>query len=445
MQKPKICLRYLTFISLMLGLSVASKANICGTDYQSFNPTTSGIDFITVHSSETLNPCFMNFGLFFNYSKNVLTYTKDYTDGSGNVFLAGEKPNDTLLGMDLSLGFGLSSNWDIGINIPFVLKQSLEADNLTSSFTANGATEIKISTKYRLSGDDSEGYAVVAGVNQNMIQDNPFTGKNSKPTVNLELVRDWTFGKWATGVNLGYRWRNPGEQIPNIPFEPLKNQFIYSAATSYYFEEEETKLILELFGSQFVDKTNNNSAKPPGSLEWQLGAKKDLSNNVAFHIGGGTSLRSALGSPEARIYTGINWNIGPVCDPQSLPAAEPQEVNQRIKLNTAILFDTDSDVLRGEDIPDLDNFFNHIGRAKISKIVVEGHTDSVGSNIYNLDLSQRRAKRVVRYINEKWPDIQSDRVIPEGYGEEKPIANNGNYQGRMQNRRVELVIEFGAQ
>jgi hypothetical protein len=69
----------------------ASKANVCGTDYQTFNPTTSGLDFVTVHSSETLQPCYINFGSFLNYSVNTLTYTRSYTDGSGNQYRSGQK------------------------------------------------------------------------------------------------------------------------------------------------------------------------------------------------------------------------------------------------------------------------------------------------------------------------------------------------------------------
>jgi outer membrane protein OmpA-like peptidoglycan-associated protein len=71
-------------------------------------------------------------------------------------------------------------------------------------------------------------------------------------------------------------------------------------------------------------------------------------------------------------------------------------------------------------------------------VVIEGHTDSTGSPGYNLDLSQRRAESVRRFLERQ--GIESSRIGTRGYGLDHPIASNDTMAGRQQNRRVEIVI-----
>lgn len=70
------------------------------------------------------------------------------------------------------------------------------------------------------------------------------------------------------------------------------------------------------------------------------------------------------------------------------------------------------------------------------RISVQAHTDSVGSTAYNQDLSQRRARTVVRYLGQH--GIDTELLVPTAFGESQPIANNNTVEGRARNRRVEL-------
>ena len=72
------------------------------------------------------------------------------------------------------------------------------------------------------------------------------------------------------------------------------------------------------------------------------------------------------------------------------------------------------------------------------KVLIEGHTDSRGSERYNLKLSQRRANAVKQALVER--GIEPERIIAKGYGEAYPVASNSTAAGRQQNRRVEIVI-----
>jgi OOP family OmpA-OmpF porin len=72
-------------------------------------------------------------------------------------------------------------------------------------------------------------------------------------------------------------------------------------------------------------------------------------------------------------------------------------------------------------------------------IVVEGHTDSVGTDQYNLGLSRRRAETVQTYLVDH--GVARSRITAEGMGESKPVASNDSADGRAQNRRVELHLK----
>jgi outer membrane protein OmpA-like peptidoglycan-associated protein len=72
------------------------------------------------------------------------------------------------------------------------------------------------------------------------------------------------------------------------------------------------------------------------------------------------------------------------------------------------------------------------------RVEVAGHTDNIGSDAYNQQLSQRRAKSVVDYFVSQ--GVSVDRLKAVGYGKTKPVASNKTEEGRAENRRVELHI-----
>ena len=75
-------------------------------------------------------------------------------------------------------------------------------------------------------------------------------------------------------------------------------------------------------------------------------------------------------------------------------------------------------------------------------VAIEGHTDSVGSDDYNQQLSERRAQAVRDYFIQQ--GISSANVEAHGYGKTEPIATNDTPEGRQQNRRVELILSGDA-
>ena len=78
------------------------------------------------------------------------------------------------------------------------------------------------------------------------------------------------------------------------------------------------------------------------------------------------------------------------------------------------------------------------GNSQLVRIRIEGHTDSKGNDAYNKKLSQSRAESVRNYLVAK--GIDTNRLVPAGFGEEQPVATNTTNDGRAENRRVEFVI-----
>lgn len=93
--------------------------------------------------------------------------------------------------------------------------------------------------------------------------------------------------------------------------------------------------------------------------------------------------------------------------------------------------------------PEAKHSLDELGRALTDRSLaaccfeIQGHTDSLGSDDYNLDLSERRARSVVRYLVDRYA-IDPERLLVSGLGEGDPIADNDSERGRSRNRRVQV-------
>ncbi len=103
-----------------------------------------------------------------------------------------------------------------------------------------------------------------------------------------------------------------------------------------------------------------------------------------------------------------------------------------------IFFDFDKSTLRSQSITELERLLKLMRDMPNLKIEISGHTDNIGTALYNKGLSERRAKVVVEYLINK--GISADRLTYKGYGFDKPIATNSTDEGRQLNRRTEFKI-----
>lgn len=118
-------------------------------------------------------------------------------------------------------------------------------------------------------------------------------------------------------------------------------------------------------------------------------------------------------------------------------ALKKVEVGSVIVLRN-IFFDFDKATIRPESANELDRLIKLLTENPTIKIELGSHTDSKGSDEYNMKLSDNRSKSVVEYLISK--GIPSDRLTAKGYGETKPIDTNDTDEGRQNNRRTEFKI-----
>lgn len=125
---------------------------------------------------------------------------------------------------------------------------------------------------------------------------------------------------------------------------------------------------------------------------------------------------------------------------QSLRDAEIQRVGEGIAItfDSGLLFGFDSSVLQSTSKDNLSQLATSLKQYPDSDIVIVGHTDSKGSQEYNLGLSNRRSAAAKTYLVSQ--GVSSSRIQAQGRGEREPIADNNLESGRDQNRRVEVAI-----
>jgi outer membrane protein OmpA-like peptidoglycan-associated protein len=124
---------------------------------------------------------------------------------------------------------------------------------------------------------------------------------------------------------------------------------------------------------------------------------------------------------------------------QNIPGATVERVGEGIQVTFAsgLLFDFDSEKVLPAARTNLDNLAASLQKYKDSDLMIVGHTDAVGTDSYNQQLSERRAHAASSYLRSQGV---SRRIQALGRGESEPVASNEDDPGRQQNRRVEVAI-----
>ena len=123
---------------------------------------------------------------------------------------------------------------------------------------------------------------------------------------------------------------------------------------------------------------------------------------------------------------------------EDVEVTRPSEGEINVRMRNDILFDTDSAALRSASRDTLNELATNFRQYPDNEIIVEGHTDSTGSDAHNQGLSERRAASVADYLIDR--GVAASTITVYGYGELKPKASNDTAEGRQLNRRVEINI-----
>lgn len=209
----------------------------------------------------------------------------------------------------------------------------------------------------------------------------------------------------------------------------VKNVEIVSQKTSYTF-----KIIDKDDGSQVpcqVILTNLSTNEKIVTT-----ATTDANGNATIYVRKGDYYDVTINPQGYAFYTtqiSVTDNSSKVFDVE----LQPLKQDATIKLNN-ITFESNSADLNVNSYQELDKVVNLLKDNPEIKVEISAHTDDIGSNSYNLLLSEKRAKSVVTYLTNN--EIDVNRLIYKGYGEEQPLVPNNSSDNRALNRRVELKI-----
>jgi outer membrane protein OmpA-like peptidoglycan-associated protein len=168
-----------------------------------------------------------------------------------------------------------------------------------------------------------------------------------------------------------------------------------------------------------------------------------VAGGLIGHSAGNTAVGVLLG---AVIGGAAGAFIGNYMDKQAaeierdIAGARVERVGEGIKItfSSGVMFDLNRAVLKDQYKGELSELATILNKYEDTNILLEGHTDSTGTEEYNLELSKKRSQSVANYLATQ--NVNPTRFTIMGYGESQPIASNETSEGRSQNRRVEIAI-----
>ena len=169
------------------------------------------------------------------------------------------------------------------------------------------------------------------------------------------------------------------------------------------------------------------------------GAIGGVIGNQAGNTAAGIILGAAVGGT-AGILIGRYMDKQAAEIESDLEGAAVERVGEGILItfDSGLLFDVGEFSLRSATRANLNDLSATLNEYNDTEIVVQGHTDSTGSDELNMDLSENRAKSVRNYLTGQ--GVAAPRFTIQGFGEDMPVADNETAAGRQQNRRVEIAI-----
>jgi outer membrane protein OmpA-like peptidoglycan-associated protein len=211
-------------------------------------------------------------------------------------------------------------------------------------------------------------------------------------------------------------------------------------------------ILCVLFLAQAGCASTQSSSTTPSS---ERATKRDkTAKGAGIGAAAGAVIAAATGERKAdrilagaAIGAGIGAGVGVYMDKQEeklghIPNTTVERVDEDtllVHFESDVLFDVDSSIVKPDARDALDEASGVFTEFPKTAIVVQGHTDSTGTEEHNQSLSERRAQAVVAYLTGK--GIEPARMAPMGYGEGQPIASNDTADGRAKNRRVDLLLK----
>ncbi|MBQ8071877.1 MAG: OmpA family protein [Bacteroidales bacterium] len=179
-----------------------------------------------------------------------------------------------------------------------------------------------------------------------------------------------------------------------------------------------------------------------GNHAYAEGKRRPASNlaitvGLAFNLGGKLHVKKEYVDREVIKYVDRPYKVTDTVYVE-VPDLQPMEDEINEFLKNVTLFEFDSFKITNEAQVGLDKVVDWMNKYPSVRAHVDGHTDNIGTEAYNQNLSEKRAKAIVDYLVEK--GIAASRLSYEGHGFSQPVAGNDTAEGRQQNRRIEITF-----
>jgi len=400
-----------------------------------FKPTTDGGRYITLYQTENLRKFQYNVGLMNDYAYRPL----EYVNNNGNR-LRGIVDNVILTNIFGAVGF---TDWfEAGINLPISWWEAFYT--LNSGATAvpkenRGVQlgDLRLETKFSLPKIKNFplGFAIIpfmyfpTGDSAHLIGNDMWS-----PGVKLAIAGTIKDRVWLV-ANIGYRNYERTAYDSNYSHAVLDDTLELGGGVHVKITKS-WAAIGEVYSEGVLSGFFENNLQNPTevALSGRFMPQKGKLNGLSTTFGGGTALVMGFGSPDFRLFAGIQYTR-----PQKIKKELAVLKSDRIEITESIHFEFDKAIIKEDSYPILDAVARVItNNPQIALIGVEGHTDWIGSDAYNEKLSDKRANAVRDYLIKK--GIAEERLVAKGFGESRPIADNNTTQGRALNRRTDFII-----
>ncbi len=436
----------ITGILLLSGFFISlSSGTADALNNEHFRPNFDGYGLVNLLDHRTLPKRAWGVGGGLSYSQNPLELGLVATGARLDSLI------DYQVNMTLNGAYGIADWVTVGLTVPFFPNLKIEPIGTSAGRSTASFGDLGIAAKFRLweSGDPQQdnihmGVAVSPFLTFPSGDTGKFTG-DSTVTGGFKAAYDVTLWKNKIVTNLGLRFREK-ETLLNLQ---VGQELLFGLGyTRPLYEPWDFHALTEMNGSTSLNGFGSRSNRTP--MEWLFGLRKGfLESRLNATLGSSIGLTNGYGTPDFRVFAMLTYEAKPIeIKPRPRVIEKTVTVTKyakleggEIKILRPIHFETAKWVIREESLPIVQDVAQIMKNTPyIRRVRVEGHTDFRGSEDYNLELSDNRAKAVRDKLIEY--GVEPERLEAVGRGEFQPITTNKTDEGMAQNRRTEFRILF---
>jgi outer membrane protein OmpA-like peptidoglycan-associated protein len=198
-------------------------------------------------------------------------------------------------------------------------------------------------------------------------------------------------------------------------------------------------LTIEPYKAPFITLYSSGKKVIKDRCRWVAfsGVYRANGNEAWFYIGGSRAASAAAKPKKDTLVTEASMDKSE-CLYMNYDSVVVKELSTKPFVLDGIYFEIGKSTLQPASFPSLDRLFDYAQTCASYKLKISGHTDNAGDTKKNLLLSKQRAESVVAYLVKK--GIPKTRLLAEGCGDTKPVADNASEEGKAKNRRVEVEL-----